>query len=160
MPMNLGEERSELIANAIVTIVNNYSKNDNIDGVFMNCYVEKMVPIIKLSIVYINPINFKEILRIQEQVKEIELKTNIKLSIDFCESSDYGLYGLYVISCGGVSCCSRLIDGEILFDRNEKYSDLQLRIKNLNNTMHSKLTPMTIVPSLNIPKKLKQRVYS
>lgn len=166
MPMNLGEERTELIANTIASIVNQCSKNSNVDGMLMNCYAEnnvsdgikKYIPVIKLSIVCITSLNIKDMLNIEKQVKELGNKTNIKVLTDFRDSIEFGLLGLYNLSCGESNPCNSLIDGEILYDRTKKYADLKNRAKNLANI--KSITPITIVPSLNISNKLKQRVYS
>lgn len=157
MPMNLGEEKTALLSEAIAEIVANYSKNENVDSIFMDTnIIEGGIPSIRLNIIYINPLNFKDILSVEKQVKELQSKVNIKVSADFCDSRNYGLCGLYIMSCGGTSSCNRLVNGKILFDRNEKFSKIQAKAIELSNTYKLKSSTST----LNISRNLRPKVCS
>lgn len=159
MQLFIGEEKSNLLASTIASIVKHYANSDKIDGIFMRCNVETgpniqndKCPTIRLFITFTEPLIGSEYLEVSKTLKPLKEETGIKVSADFCDASDFGMTQLYLMSMGEVNASSNLPDAEILFDRNNKYKELQdisRRIK------PNRKEPLEFVPPVDVLKRVR-----
>lgn len=116
-----------LISSAIDELVSYYSSKEETNGILKEITNDSNgMTVIRLTITYTDLMfETDKYFGFGRKLEEISKKTNVKVLIDFIESIEFGLLGIFLLEEGQPNCCGTLIDGEILFDRTGKYKELK-----------------------------------
>lgn len=165
--ITIGEEKATLLSNAIAQIVSTYSKSKNIDAIYINSfnnkndtdkcakliYKEIVNPTINMVLVFNDSAYENDLYNLKRAKKLILEKTGVSLIVDGWASWNYTFFMIHYREC---RACNDLVNGHILFDRNNRYTELQERLlldSRDNYTLFSYTNATAFEPPLQLIKK-------
>ena len=139
MIYELSEEELKIVSLSIKEIVEIYSKNKQIEGIYMTNFLQKEnlkeLPIIKMVTIYSGnlelKISEKEREKIDFLIKNVRDKTNVNISLYNSESTNFSEK---INGYKKLGYALNLYNGYILFDKNGKYIELKNRFNKMINS--------------------------
>lgn len=126
--INITEEHALLITDIISKAVVMYAKSPKVDAIYMISYSEEVaykqeIPFIDLMVVYNDPSYTDDLsneeLDILEECEKITSVTGVQITIS---DKNYQEYDSRMRFREEILACRDLINGDLLFDRDNKYS--------------------------------------